>query len=173
MRWPAVPSARAAASPMSLAPACRRSFPGQEDPTQRAACWLVAEPAALRATPAAPAEQIAAPAAESAAPLLQLRGLEMRFPAEVNWLGRPQAHVHALNGVNLEIRPGEVLGLVGESGSGKTTIGRAIAGLTPVSDGSLNVLGVEMLGVKERTFPPSDDASGSCSRTPRRASTRC
>ena len=48
------------------------------------------------------------------------------------------------------IRPGEVLGLVGESGSGKTTIGRAIAGLTPVSGGSLKVLGVEMLGVKER-----------------------
>ncbi len=60
----------------------------------------------------------------------------------------------AVDGVNFEIRPGEVLGLVGESGSGKTTIGRAIAGLTPVSDGSLTVLGVEMRGVKERTFRP-------------------
>jgi peptide/nickel transport system ATP-binding protein len=58
----------------------------------------------------------------------------------------------AVDRVSFEIRPGEVLGLVGESGSGKTTIGRAIAGLTKVSDGSLQVLGAEMRGVRERDF---------------------
>ena len=52
------------------------------------------------------------------------------------------------------IRPGEVLGLVGESGSGKTTIGRAIAGLTKVTGGSLKVLGAEMNGIREREFRP-------------------
>ncbi|MCA5894491.1 ABC transporter ATP-binding protein [Isoptericola sp. NEAU-Y5] len=56
----------------------------------------------------------------------------------------------AVDGVSLTIRPGEVLGLVGESGSGKTTIARAIAGLTPVSGGSLKVLGTEMRGAKGR-----------------------
>ncbi|GAA3798742.1 dipeptide ABC transporter ATP-binding protein [Cellulomonas soli] len=60
----------------------------------------------------------------------------------------------AVDGVDLTIGPGEVLGLVGESGSGKTTIGRAIAGLTPVTDGSLRVLGVEMNQVREREFKP-------------------
>jgi peptide/nickel transport system ATP-binding protein len=60
----------------------------------------------------------------------------------------------AVDRVSFTIAPGEVLGLVGESGSGKTTIGRAIAGLTPVAGGSLQVLGVEMLGVKERAFRP-------------------
>ncbi|WP_457099761.1 ABC transporter ATP-binding protein [Microbacterium sp. P5_E9] len=60
----------------------------------------------------------------------------------------------AVDRVSFSIAPGEVLGLVGESGSGKTTIGRAIAGLTPVADGSLRVLGVEMRGVKERQFRP-------------------
>ena len=60
----------------------------------------------------------------------------------------------AVDRVSFSIAPGEVLGLVGESGSGKTTIGRAIAGLTPVADGSLRVLGAEMLGVKERQFRP-------------------
>jgi peptide/nickel transport system ATP-binding protein len=60
----------------------------------------------------------------------------------------------AVDGVDFAIRPGEVLGLVGESGSGKTTIGRAMAGLTRVSGGSLRVLGVEMHGVHERDFRP-------------------
>jgi peptide/nickel transport system ATP-binding protein len=58
----------------------------------------------------------------------------------------------AVDGVSFLIRPGEVLGLVGESGSGKTTIGRAIAGLTRVTDGSLRVHGHEMNGFKERAF---------------------
>ena len=60
----------------------------------------------------------------------------------------------AVNSVSFQIEPGEVLGLVGESGSGKTTIGRAIAGLTRVTGGSLQVLGHEMHGVKEREFKP-------------------
>jgi peptide/nickel transport system ATP-binding protein len=47
-----------------------------------------------------------------------------------------------------------VLGLVGESGSGKTTIGRAIAGLTPVTGGSMQVLGHEMNGIREGDFRP-------------------
>jgi peptide/nickel transport system ATP-binding protein len=60
----------------------------------------------------------------------------------------------AVDDVSFSIHAGEVLGLVGESGSGKTTIGRAIAGLTRISGGSLTVLGQEMLGVRERKFRP-------------------
>ena len=63
-----------------------------------------------------------------------------------------RAPFRAVDRVSFSIAPGEVLGLVGESGSGKTTIGRAIAGLTPVAGGSLRVLGTEMNGVKEREF---------------------
>ncbi len=63
-----------------------------------------------------------------------------------------RAPFRAVDRVSFTIAPGEVLGLVGESGSGKTTIGRAIAGLTPVAGGSLRVLGTEMNGVKEREF---------------------
>ncbi len=73
----------------------------------------------------------------------------------IEYAGRlRRAGFRAVDRVSFSIAPGEVVGLVGESGSGKTTIGRAIAGLTPVTGGSLRVLGVEMNGVKERQFRP-------------------
>ena len=81
------------------------------------------------------------------APVVQARDLRIQYPGR---LGRPG--FVAVDGVSFEIRPGEVLGLVGESGSGKTTIGRAIAGLNKVTGGSLEVLGIEMNGVRERRF---------------------
>ena len=101
---------------------------------------------AAAAAPAAPAT--AAPAA-SAAPIVEARALTITYPGR---LGRPD--FTAVDGVDLTIAPGEVLGLVGESGSGKTTIGRAIAGLTRVSGGSLSVLGTSVHGASERTFRP-------------------
>ncbi|SEH85659.1 MULTISPECIES: ABC transporter ATP-binding protein [unclassified Leifsonia] len=82
-----------------------------------------------------------------AAPVVQARDLRIQYPGR---LGRPG--FVAVDGVSFDIGPGEVLGLVGESGSGKTTIGRAIAGLNRVSGGSLQVLGLEMNGMRERQF---------------------
>lgn len=82
-------------------------------------------------------------------PIVSARGLEIQYPGR---LGRPG--FTAVRGVDFEIRPGEVFGLVGESGSGKSTIGRAIAGLTAATGGSLTVLGHEMVGFKERAFKP-------------------
>ncbi|TFC01832.1 ABC transporter ATP-binding protein [Cryobacterium adonitolivorans] len=88
-----------------------------------------------------------APEWAAQAPVVVADNLRIQYPGR---LGRPG--FVAVDGVSFSIRPGEVLGLVGESGSGKTTIGRAIAGLTRVTDGSLSVLGHEMNGFKERRF---------------------
>ena len=86
---------------------------------------------------------------EDHTPVVQATDLRIVYPGRFR-----QPDFVAVDGVNLRIRPGEVLGLVGESGSGKTTIGRAIAGLTKVSGGSLTVLGAEMHGIHERRFRP-------------------
>ncbi|WP_209370452.1 dipeptide ABC transporter ATP-binding protein [Brevibacterium renqingii] len=80
-------------------------------------------------------------------PIVIARDLDIVYPG-----GFGRADFHAVKKVSFDIRAGEVYGLVGESGSGKTTIGRAIAGLTRASGGSLTVLGHEMVGFKEREF---------------------
>jgi peptide/nickel transport system ATP-binding protein len=79
--------------------------------------------------------------------LVEASDLRIQYPGR---LGRPG--FVAVDGVSFRLRAGEVLGLVGESGSGKTTIGRAIAGLTRVTGGSLRVLGLQMNGMRERRF---------------------
>ncbi|WP_026552518.1 ABC transporter ATP-binding protein [Arthrobacter sp. H20] len=73
------------------------------------------------------------------AAVLQLTDVAIEYPKQ----GRVPAF-RAVEGANLAIYPGEVLGLVGESGSGKTTIGRAAVGLLPVAAGSLTVTGKEI-----------------------------
>lgn len=88
-------------------------------------------------------------ATEQGAPVVVAEDLVIEYPGR---LGRPG--FRAVDGVSFHIAEREVLGLVGESGSGKTTIGRAIAGLTKTTGGSLRVLGNEMVGSKERDFRP-------------------
>ena len=55
--------------------------------------------------------------------------------------GRGETEVHALRGIDLEIRMGELTMLVGPSGSGKTTLLSVITGLLDASSGELAVLG--------------------------------
>ncbi|EKF18623.1 ABC transporter ATP-binding protein [Nitratireductor pacificus] len=75
--------------------------------------------------PAAPAAP-AAPIAYDSEPLLSVRGLTTRFDIGEGLFGRITKRVHAVEGLNLDIWPGETLGLVGESGCGKSTTGRSI-----------------------------------------------
>jgi len=71
--------------------------------------------------------------------VVDLHGVAVEYPRS----GRTPAF-RAVQGFDLQIGVGEVVGLVGESGSGKTTIGRALVGLLPFVEGTANVLGVDM-----------------------------
>ncbi len=74
-------------------------------------------------------------------PLIDIRGLDVHYGLRGGSLarlfGRDSGTVRAVDGVDLTLRRGEVLGLVGESGSGKTTLGRALLGLVRPTEGEI------------------------------------
>ncbi|MCE0763051.1 ATP-binding cassette domain-containing protein [Pseudonocardia kujensis] len=59
-------------------------------------------------------------------------------------LGRGRARREILQGVDLTVRPGEIVGLIGETGSGKTTLARSLLGLNRIDRGTVSVTGTEV-----------------------------
>jgi oligopeptide/dipeptide ABC transporter ATP-binding protein len=82
--------------------------------------------------------------ADQARPLLEVAGVEVRFPvADRGVLGRRRA-LRAVQGVSFRLGAGEVLGVVGESGCGKSTLARAVLQLVKVSSGKVLFLGSDL-----------------------------
>jgi peptide/nickel transport system ATP-binding protein len=86
---------------------------------------------------------------ERRAPVLKFEDVAIDYPKR----GRVPAF-RAAEHIDLEIFPGEILGLVGESGSGKTTLGRASVGLLPVAEGTLTVVGHDISDASMRDLRP-------------------
>lgn len=85
--------------------------------------------------------------------LLQVRGLKRHFPID-GGLFAPSCAVKAVDGVDLEIRAGETLGLVGESGCGKSTLGRLIARLDEPTGGEIVFEGTEIGSLNDSKLKP-------------------
>jgi peptide/nickel transport system ATP-binding protein len=80
--------------------------------------------------------------------LLRASEVVKRYPA-----GRAGA-VHAVNGVSLEVRAGETLGVVGESGCGKSTLGRCLVRLTELTSGGVEFDGRDITSLGARRLRP-------------------
>ncbi|MGY1618814.1 ABC transporter ATP-binding protein [Geodermatophilus sp. SYSU D00691] len=103
----------------------------------------------------APTTDRAAAPLRDGEPILSVRGLEKHFPIKGGGLiKRTVGAVRAVDGVDLDIYPGEVLGLVGESGCGKSTTGRAILNLQPATGGSVKFQGREFVGLDRKAMRP-------------------
>ncbi|MGE8636048.1 MAG: ATP-binding cassette domain-containing protein, partial [Achromobacter piechaudii] len=101
---------------------------------------------------------------DAAAPILSLRDVELRFVQPVDLAGRianllgaglKTQVVHAVAGVDLDVQPGEVIGIVGESGCGKSTLGRVVSGILPPTSGDVHYQGKpvrSMTGTQRRAY---------------------
>jgi peptide/nickel transport system ATP-binding protein len=84
--------------------------------------------------------------------IIEVRALKKWYPVQTgfveNLLTRKKDYVHAVDGVDFDVKTGEVFGLAGESGSGKTTVGRLILGLAKPTEGHIFFEGVDLASVR-------------------------
>lgn len=87
-------------------------------------------------------------------PLLEVRDLTMHFPVKEGVFMRSGQVNRAVDGVSIDIGPGETLGLVGESGCGKSTLGRCITRLYRPTAGSIRFQGRDITNLSQRQLRP-------------------
>src|SRR2546430_8552014 len=94
-----------------------------------------------------------APVCPDAPVVIETKDLKVWFPIKRGVMRRAVGYIKAVDGVTIEVRQGETLGVVGESGSGKTTLGLAILRLVS-SDGPIVFLGSTIAGLTFRKMRP-------------------
>ncbi len=100
------------------------------------------------ATPTTGAVPATAAPAHDPANIVEVNDLKVHFPIRAGVFKTVKGSVKAVDGVTVEVRRGETLGLVGESGCGKSTIGRAMIRLREATSGSVRFDGVDLFSLK-------------------------
>ena len=95
----------------------------------------------------------AAPMNPNADVMLKTDDLKVWFPIKRGVMRKVVGHIKAVDGVSVEVRKGETLGVVGESGSGKTTLGLAMLRLIS-SDGPIVFMGKDLQGLRFKQMRP-------------------
>jgi len=94
------------------------------------------------------------PISEARSPILRVVDLKQHYTIEPNFVERifkgPGQTIKAVDGINLELYPGEILGLVGESGCGKSTLSRTILQLIRPSAGKVEFLGKDITNLSRQ-----------------------
>ncbi|RED54258.1 ABC transporter ATP-binding protein [Aestuariispira insulae] len=93
------------------------------------------------------------PAPAGSPVVMEGRDIKVWFPIKRGVFRRTVDHIKAVNGITLEIREGQTVGVVGESGSGKTTLGMALLRLLP-SNGPILFQGQAIDAMNERSLRP-------------------
>jgi oligopeptide/dipeptide ABC transporter ATP-binding protein len=89
------------------------------------------------------------PSPDTRQPLVRVTGVKKYFPITQGIIfQREIGRVHAVDGVSLEVAPGETLGIVGETGCGKSTLARLICRLLPVTEGTIEFDGQDITHLK-------------------------
>ena len=86
--------------------------------------------------------------------VVSVENLHKTFVLPGAWPWSPKQEVMAVQGVNIHVKPGEIIALVGQSGSGKTTVSRMILGLEDVTSGSITLDGIRWDGLSESERRP-------------------
>ena len=85
-------------------------------------------------------------------PLLEIRGLRTWYPVKKGVFAHTVGHIHAVDGVDVELFHGETLGVVGESGCGKTTLARTILRLERPREGSITLDGIDIFSLRGKAL---------------------